>query len=402
MAAIITIFDKADSRIKEFRELIYTKDLKLDLKYMDYENKDLHEELKDTHTRAEIEDAWKFGNVKWNNSEIDMVCLVPGVAMSCSYKHDDTRYRGAFLTYTMIDQRKRHHSLNFKEFGFLFHQSLRAIDLGLNKLIITVYEYDKKMSANVRALKHKGYALKAGNIIHQELEYTGTELIRGVDQHVFELDFHKLYLKYDAYLLDMKSDKETFKVTAKYPTDVRQYPDCVKLICSLDLEKLVEDYKNFHDTENYVTARLKDLTISPSINIIVMSYLGFRADVYDGKSLNKVRSHELKESVGEYTRQFLSQFDNPCRINYITTTPGWITKPHKDHEDYTEQGFRVIVPLTGEMKMSFEGREVILYPGNAYFVNVCVEHVGEHFSQLPERTGLLFKLSDDEIIWDSV
>ena len=55
------------------------------------------------------------------------------------------------------------------------------------------------------------------------------------------------------------------------------------------------------------------------------------------------------------------------------------------------------------MKMTFEKRvEYMFKPGRAYFVNVAVEHVGEHASLLNTRTGILFKMCNDKMIWDNV
>ena len=55
------------------------------------------------------------------------------------------------------------------------------------------------------------------------------------------------------------------------------------------------------------------------------------------------------------------------------------------------------------MKMTFDGeREYILKPGFIYFVNVCIPHIGEHYSELDERAGILFKLNNDKRIWQAL
>ena len=167
------------------------------------------------------------------------------------------------------------------------------------------------------------------------------------------------------------------------------------------MELLKKEYDQFDDNENYIVSRRKDFKISPSINMIISTYLGFKQKVYNGVSLNKKGSTELKDKVGFHTRKFLSQFKTACRINYITTRKGWKTKQHVDHENYTKQGFRIIVPFD-EMKMTFdENREYVLKPGSVYFVNICVPHIGEHYSEKEERAGILFKLLEDEKIWQA-
>ena len=394
------IFDKFDSQVTEFREKIYKEDLQISIDIMNLERDEIFEILKDRSLNVK-EDAWKFSNTMWKKANIDMVCLKPNVGISCGQVKDRYTYRGAYLTYTLKKQRVKHRSLNFKEFGFLTHQCIRAAQIGCRECIITVYEYDKKMSAQVRALKHKGYADLAGNILHQELEYKGVQDINYVDQHVFSIDFEKLFKKYDPYLLEMKNE-ETLPVQARYPTQPEKYPYVVDLGIDVDVKTLQKEFDEFDKNDNYMLKRMKDFVLSPSINLILMNYLGFRDEVYQGVSLNKPGSLELKDNVGIETKKFLKQFDNICRINYITTYKGWKTKPHKDHEDYTTQGFRIIVPFA-EMKMTFENKMVYIFqPGRAYFVNVAVEHVGEHFSELDKRTGILFKLAKDDLIWKNM
>lgn len=397
---MLQIYDKNDQRVKRFREKIYQEDLGIDISFMDKTKQEIFEHLKNAPRNVQ-EDAWKFSNTKWNQSKIDLICLKPNVAISCGYELDEDIYRGGYLTYTLISKRAKYRSLNFKEFGFLTYQAIRACELGKKELILTVYEYDRKMSAQVRALKHKGYAEVAGNIIHQEFEYKGIINLNNVDQHVFSLDFGKLFVKYDPYLLEMKNE-ETLPVVAKYPTQPEKYPTVVDLGVKVDVNTLQNEFDQFDKNDNYMIKRMDDFVISPSINVILMTYLGFRSSVYEGVSLNKPGSLELKDNVGPATRNLLSQFEDICRINYITTHKGWKTKPHKDHEDYTTQGFRIIVPFA-EMKMTFEKRMVYIFkPGRAYFVNVAIEHVGEHFSELNTRTGILFKMCNDKMIWDNV
>lgn len=397
---MLVLTDKFDSRVTKFREKIYTEDLGVDLSIMDKSFKEINDSLEHLPTNVK-EDAWKFSNTKWNQAKIDIVCLQPNVGISCGYELDEDIYRGAYLTYTLLAKRAKYRSLNFKEFGFLTHQAIRACELGKKEIILTVYEYDRKMSAQIRALKHKGYADVAGNILHQELEYKGIMELNNVNQHVFSINFENLFKKYDPYLLEMKNE-ETLPVTAKYPTQPEKYPYVTVLDIEVDVNKLKTEFDNFDKNDNYMLKRMKDFVISPSINVILMTYLGFKSSVYEGVSLNKPGSLDLKDEVGTYTKNFLSKFKDICRINYITTRKGWKTKPHKDHKDYTNQGFRIIVPFE-DMKMTFENKMVYIFkPGKVYFVNVAVEHIGEHYSELEERTGLLFKLCNDKMIWDNV
>jgi len=398
---MIIMLDKDDPKITKFREKIFEEDLNLPLSYMNYGLNKLKRITNNKLSEEEYQNAYKASNVKWNDEKIDKVWLMPNVAISAGYEIDNNTYRGGYLTYTLKSKRAKFRSLNFKEFGFLTHQSIRACELGKKELILTVYEYNRKMTAQVRALKHKGYADVAGNILHQEFDYKGIKSLNGVDQHIFSIDFEKLFKKYDPYLLEMKNE-ETLPVKAKYPTQPEKYPYVVDLGLSVDVDVLQKEFDDFDKKDNYMLKRLNDFVISPSINIILMTYLGFRSSVYQGVSLNKPGSLELKESVGPATRDLLDKFDDICRVNYITTHKGWKTKSHKDHEDYTTQGFRIIIPFA-EMKMTFEKRvEYMFKPGRAYFVNVAVEHVGEHASSLNTRTGILFKMCNDKMIWDNV
>lgn len=392
---MILTLAKDDPRLKLFREDIFAEDLELPIECMDMSKTQLAQY---TNNIEQLESAWKMSNTVWDKLNVDQVWYIPNVSVSCGYKYDTNRYRGAYLTYTRVSKRKIHRSLNFKEFGFFALQSIRAAELGCSEIFLSVYEYDRKMSANIRALKHKGYGDAAGNILHQELEYKGVELVKSVDQHIFSIDFKKLWEKYDEDLMEMKND-EAGKVNAKYPNEPKKYPDILELKCKLDYKKLYDEYLKFNDNENYILSRRKDFKISPSINMIISSYLGFTSSVYNGVALNKKRTSELKDNIGEYTRQFLQQFPTACRINYITTKKNWKTKQHIDHADYSKQGFRIIVPFD-EMKMTFDNnREYILKPGKVYFVNVCIPHVGEHYSDKEERAGLLFKLLDDGDLW---
>tara|TARA_Y100000004_G_scaffold196985_1_gene269111 strand:+ start:2875 stop:4083 length:1209 start_codon:yes stop_codon:yes gene_type:complete len=392
---MILTLGKNDSKLREFRKKVYVEDLNLDPAVMAMDCDVLYD-----YTKDKFEDAWKMSDVFWSGMECDQVWYIPGVALSCGYKYDDTRYRGCYLTYTLSEKRAKHRSLNFKEFGFMAMQAVRAAELGCKEIFLSVYEYDKRMSANIRALKHGGYGDIAGNILHQELEYKGVEKVRGVDQHIFSIDFEKLWHKYDEDLMELNND-EALPVIAKHPTDPRSYPDILKLNCDINLDKLILDYKNYNDNENYLLSRRKDLKISPSINMIIAAYLGFKDSVYHGVALNKKGTTELKDNVGEYTKNFLKQFPSGCRFNYVTTRKGWKTKQHVDHEDYTNQGFRIIVPFD-EMRMTFDSaREYILKPGSIYFVNVAIPHVGDHYSSKEERAGLLFKLTNDEQIWQA-
>jgi hypothetical protein len=397
---MILMLDKNDPQVKQFREQVYTDDLGLPLEYMNYGLNKLKQRTDNALPDEVYENAYKLSNVKWDKEDIDKVWLMPGVAISCGVIHDSNRYRGGYLTYTLKAKRQSHRSVNFKEFGFLARQCIRAIELDKEELFLTVYEYNRRMKAQVRAFKHKGYAEAAGNILHQDLEYQGLENIAGVDQHVFTIKFYDQYKKYDEHLMELKT-KETTTIEAKYPTDPRKYPDVVK-ICEVDVDPLIKDLNNFSDNENYLLTRRKDFVISPSINAIVSNYLGFKGDVYESVPLNKRNSTQLKDSVGEDTVEFLNKFIGAERVNYVTTRKGWKTKPHADHEDYTKQGFRIIVPLTGPMKMTFDGeREYIFEPGFAYFANVCVQHVGEHHATQNQRTGILFKLNKDDLIWQA-
>ena len=394
---MIKTYNKHSPEVYEFRKKIFIEDLNLPLETMNFTMKQLSQLGLDDE---QLQNAYKMSNTKWDKENIDQVWMLPGIAISCGYEVDDTRYRGGYLAYTMKDKRAKFRSLHFKEFGFFFLQSLRAMELNKDKIIITVYEYNRRMAAQVRAYKHKGYADQAGNILHQELYYEGIEHIKNCDQHVFSIDFKKLWQKYDEDLMEMNNN-EAPEISAKFATQPNQYPDVVKLKADFDVNKLHDEYKQFNDNENYIISRRKDFKISPSINVMISTYLGFKEKVYSGVALNKKNSIELKDSVGPYTKEFLTQFPSACRMNYITTRTGWKTKQHVDHTDYTKQGFRIIVPF-GEMRMTFENeREYILEPGNVYFVNICTPHVGDHYSSQSERAGLLFKLTNDEQIWQA-
>ena len=392
---MILMLEKNDPKVTEFREKVYKEDLDLPVQCMNMSHKDLKNYCTD---REHLENAWKLSNTKFLNENIDKVWLMPDIGISCGVDYDHTRYRGGYLTYTLKSKRAKHRSLNFKEFGFMARQCIRALELGKEEVFLTVYEYNKRMSAQIRAYKHKGYADIAGNILHQDLDYRGIEHIKNVNQHVFSIRFKDMYKKYDEHLMELKNN-ESSDINSKYPYDVKKYPDFLKL-CKVDVEPLIKDLRAFDDKENYLLTRRKDFILSPSINAIVSNYLGFNDGVYKSTPLNKKNSIELKDTVGENTKRFLSQFKGAERFNYVTTRKGWKTKKHADHEDYVKQGFRVIVPLDGSMKMTFEDkREYIFEPGYAYFANVCIPHVGEHYDDVDERTGILFKLNNDDLIW---
>jgi len=399
---MILMLERDHEKVKEFRQKVYTDDLHLPLEYMDYTYQQLHDSIGGKVDVETFETAYKMSNTKFGKEAIDLVCLIPNVAISCGIVHDKYRYRGGYITYTLKEKRAKNRSLNWKDFGFITWQCTRAIELGFKEIIITIHEYNRKMSAQVRAMNNTIYSEVAGNALACEVEYKGIENIHNVEQHVYSIDFEKLYKKYDPVLMELKN-KETTSITAKHPKDVKKYPDVVEIDCDIDLESLISEYESYESKENYLLSRRKDFVISPTLNIIISSYLGFRQTVYDSKPLNIKGSIELKNEVGECTKKLLNSFQGAERVNYVTTKKGWKTKQHVDHEDYSEQGFRVIVPLNGPMKMTFENRAVyVLHPGKAYFVNVCIPHVGEHYADMPERASLLFKLNNDEMIWNNV
>lgn len=388
-----------DPKVLELRQKIYVDDLNLSIEMMDASYDELRKAIPDDEER--FENAWKLCNVFWNNADIDKCWLVPGVALSCGVDYDEKSYRGGYLTYTLVEKRKqkKYRSLIAKEFGFLVMQCIRAIELGKEEMFMSIFEYNRRMRAQTRAFKHAGFAINAGNVIHQDLEYRGVQKVRNMDQQVFAINFDSLYEKYNSQLMELKND-ETSIITSRF-TDPRKYPNVVKL-ATIDVEPLLQEFKNFDDNENYLLTRRKEFVISPSLNAILSTYLGFRSSVYESSPMNKKNSIELKDHVGDATKKLLNQFKGAERFNYITTRKGWKTKPHTDHDDYSTQGFRVIIPLDGPMKMTFDGRrEYIFKPGFAYFANVCIPHVGEHYSDLDQRTGILFKLNNDEMIWQA-
>ena len=198
---MIIMLEKEDPKVLEFRQLVFTQDLKLPIEAMDYDHKSLKKITKD---REHLENAWKLSNSKFLNENIDKAWLIPGVGISCGVDYDNERYRGGYLTYTLKEKRAKYRSLNFKEFGFMTLQSVRAIELGKKEIFLTLYEYNKRMSAQLRAYHHKGYADVAGNVLHQDLEYRGLEKVNKVDQHIFAINFEKFWKKYDPQLLEIR------------------------------------------------------------------------------------------------------------------------------------------------------------------------------------------------------
>lgn len=396
---MVRVLDVHATEVTEFRKKVYEEDLGLPIFAMDLDYHQLKNMLEDDSET--LENAWKMSNTKFLNSAIDKVFMVDG-AISCGAVIDESRYRGGYLSYTLKRMRKKLRCFHYKEFGFITMQALRAIELKKDKLIVYIYAYNRRMKAQIRAYNHKGYSDGTEHHLHKETKFTGLETVKGVEMHTFEIDFNELKEKYEPYLMELKTPEEERSVKARFPKDVRKYPDCVPLMNISNLDELINEYKSFTEKENYLITRRKDLVISPSINALVAAYMGFRNSVYEGYPLNKRRTKELKDSVGSHTKNLLDSFKNISRPNYITTRIGWKTVEHTDHMDYTDQGFRVIVPLTGPMKMTFDSeREYILEPGKAYFVNVCIPHVGEHYSDKEERAGILFKLDDDDIIWQA-
>ena len=74
---MILTLAKDDPKVTEFREKVYTDDLKLDLKYMDYTYTQLKNEMFDVLGVENFENAWKMSNTKFKQEEIDIVCLMP-------------------------------------------------------------------------------------------------------------------------------------------------------------------------------------------------------------------------------------------------------------------------------------------------------------------------------------
>lgn len=403
-------YDKFTDEVTKFREGVYTADLNMPVSNMSLSYHELHELLRDKDSEI-FETAWKFSNAKWEQTNIDMVTIFDDIGISCGAMYPESNsYRCAYLTYTKKFARNNNHSLLFRNNGFIYYQLLRAISLGANSAFISIYGHSRKMLASIkRVWKKKVTSLDSDIYFYQDFIYEGETIIETVPQHVVRLRFDDLYIKYKDLILESKDPLyERSNVTGKYLTSPEKYPDVIRLSVPVDLAKMKSDFNHFSASaisHEYLTDRRDTLILGPYLNSVLIHYMGFRSQIYSGISLNKTGSTELDEHCGAYTSDFLKQFPTANRVNYITTKHGWKTIPHVDHLDYTVQGFRIIVPFE-EFKMTFirdtVSNEYIFEPGYAYFVNVCITHVGEHFSKLDSRAGLLFKICDDSIIWESL
>jgi hypothetical protein len=188
---------------------------------------------------------------------------------------------------------------------------------------------------------------------------------------------------------------ETIPVVSKFDPIPDNYPEVVKLNIFTDVDKLRSEWHNYPKTGNYFRERMKYFKNSIKETISLFNDLGFNQDNYNAYPLRNTGTNILNDNVGQYTRFLLESFGvDLFRQQYVVAEPGWETKLHIDHPDFSIHGFRVFIPIDTAY-IGFDDRIYELQPGNCYFVNIARLHKG---ITKQKRVVIMCQMSSDSLI----
>lgn len=126
-----------------------------------------------------------------------------------------------------------------------------------------------------------------------------------------------------------------------------------------------------------------------------MDELGFTKDTY--------RVYPLRNKIGKYlfnkdsyTAKFFDTWPTMIfRPQYNYTVGDWYAKDHVDHTDSATHGYRVLVPLNKDFKMTVKDNTYELKLGYAYFIDVTQRHSAWAEK---DRAVLSFQMADDTLL----
>lgn len=389
-------------KVRDFRAAIYEEDFDVPAKYMS--ELDSYAEYKSFFEgHPDIEDIYKYSDCKYNNSGIEQVLMDDSESIiSGGTIIDDDVYRAGHLLYCKRSKRKELRSWLYEDFGGFYAHVKRAIALEKNLVITAHWPHNNKIAANIKNHHRK---LIGGKLPYfKQLEYQGTWELNNLQQEVFGYDIKKRFAEIEK--LTMKENilpmgkYETLPVTAKYPHQPEKYGCVVELdIPKIDVKRLRKECEEVREnTPGYFAQRAGIYKIPPSEALNWLRFNGFSGETYDSTSLTVPGTADFTEVVTDYIKEVYAMVDaNMFRQNYVIAKNGWSTRWHRDHEDPSIHGFRLMVPVD-PVVMYFRSGTVELEPGKFYFVNNSLEHRGQLPEGFAERANLMAQMDNDKAI----
>lgn len=391
---------KPDSiEVTEFRRRAYEEDFGLDPKWMDAFT--TYREYKEAFSdHKDQEDIWKYSTVKFLNSDLDEVLMSDDQCMISpgSVFNEDT-YRAGHLMYCLKNHRKKNRSWMYQDWGPVYAHIKRAITLEKRHVITCHWAHNAKIDANIKNHHRKliGKDLHYFNL----QKYYGQWDVRGHKQEVFGIDLKERFA--DIEKLTMTENilpmgkYETIPVEAKYPHEPEKYGCVVELdVEPIDPELLRDACEETRsNSEGYFNERLDIYKIPASEALNWLRYNGFSGDTYDSTALNIPGTTDLNDKVTDYIKHAYSKVDAKLfRQNYVIAKNNWETRWHRDHQDPSIHGFRLMIPID-PVHMSFRKGDIQLEPGKYYFVNNSLEHIGRLPEGYSERANLMAQMHSD-------
>lgn len=190
-------------------------------------------------------------------------------------------------------------------------------------------------------------------------------------------------------------DFETVPVNSMLEPIPSNYPEVVKLHIPTNVDLLREEWEIYPKKGNYFRDRMRYFKNPIKETIKLFDDLGFSQTNYNAYPLREIGTNTLKSNVGPYTKQLLKSFGVELfRQQYVVAEPGWETKLHVDHPDFSVHGFRVFIPIDTAY-IGFDNTAYELPPGDCYFVNIAKMHKGITNNK---RVVIMCQMASDELI----
>lgn len=182
------------------------------------------------------------------------------------------------------------------------------------------------------------------------------------------------------------------------------YPPTVRLM-PVDAQALHEEYLACIDelADSYLWDRREALKCPLNEAVQILQEYGF-FEKYKAYGITEVGSTSFLPQIGVITRRLFEQTINPCcRIHYAVGREGWRTPFHRDCEDFTRHGLRIIIPISvsAHFKFTVDGKQESfeLTPGHVWLVNNAIEHSACNPDKR-DRVAILAQLMDDSLLKD--
>ena len=299
----------------------------------------------------------------------------------------------------MKNYRQENRSWMYQDFGAFYAHIKRAIELKMKRVVTCHWPHNEKIKANIENHHRK----LIGKDLHyfMQMEYMGTWNLHGKEQEVFGYDIEKRFAEIEK--LTMKENilpmgtYETLPVHAKYPHNPEKYGCVVELpIEKIDHERLRDECEITREKSiGYFKQRAEIYKIPPSEALNWLKYNGFSGETYDSTAFNIPGTADLNDNVTEFVKDAFSKVNARLfRQNYVIAKNNWKTRWHRDHEDPSIHGFRLMIPID-PVHMQFRSGDVELEPGKYYFVNNSLEHIGKLPEGFVTRANLMAQMDND-------